>query len=90
MSWFSDLLGQSRDNDEDNDGQECCEQGSEGVVYTTVLVDFDELVNQPSHQVHPREGGGEGEPGNNRVEGLSFEFGGDERNGFFSGRHFLL
>jgi len=42
----------------DEDGQESGEQGSERVVHTSVLVNFDNLVDDPSHQVDPRKGGG--------------------------------
>jgi len=42
----------------DEDGQESGEQGSERVVHTPVLVNFDNLVDDPSHQVDPRKGGG--------------------------------
>ena len=35
----------------DQDGQERCEQRSKCVVHTTVLVDFDDLVNNPSQGV---------------------------------------
>jgi len=57
LRWLSDLFGHSGHNDKHSDRQECCEQGSEGVVHTTVFVDLDDLVNQPSHQVHPGKGG---------------------------------
>ena len=91
MSWFLDLLGQSRDNDEDNDRQECCEQGSESVVHTTVLVNFDHLVDQPPDQVNPREGGGEGKSSDDSIKRLRLEFRGDECNSLLSGsgRHFF-
>merc|ERR1712159_100336 len=72
----------------DQDGQERCEQRSKCVVHTTVLVDFDDLVNNPSHQIHPGKGGGKGKTGNNSVERLTFEFTGDEDSSFLS-RHFL-
>lgn len=81
--------GNTRDTDVDQDGQECCEQGRERVVHTTVLVDLNNLVNSPPDQVHPREGGGEGESSNDGVEGLGLEFTSDERNSFSSSRHFI-
>ena len=89
MGWLLHTSGNTRDTDVNQDGQECCEQGRERVVHTTVLVDLNNLVNQPSHQVHPREGGGEGEAGNDGVEGLGLEFTSDERNSFSSSRHFI-
>ena len=82
--------GNTRDTNVDQDGQECCEQGRERVVHTTVLVNLNNLVNSPPDQVHPREGGGEGEAGNDGVEGLGLEFTSDERNSFSSSRHFYI
>tara|TARA_B100001113_G_scaffold235524_1_gene193664 strand:+ start:3654 stop:3866 length:213 start_codon:yes stop_codon:yes gene_type:complete len=70
LCWLCDLSGDTRDANIDQDGQERREQGSKCVVHTTVLVNLNNLVNQPSHQVHPREGGGKGEARNNGVEGL--------------------
>ena len=78
------------DTDVDQDRQERCEQGSKSVVHTTVLVNLNNLVNSPPDQVHPRECGGEGEAGNNGVEGLGLEFTSDERNSFSSSRHFYI
>ena len=89
MGWLLDTRRNTRDTDVDQDGQERCEQGRERVVHTTVLVDLNNLVNSPPDQVHPREGGGEGESGNNGVEGLGLEFTSDERNSFSSSRHFI-
>ena len=90
MGWLLDTRRNTRDTDVDQDGQERCEQGRERVVHTTVLVDLNNLVNDPSHQVHPREGGGEGESSNDGVEGLGLEFTSDERNSFSSRRHFYI
>ena len=90
MGWLLDTRRNTRDTDVDQDGQERCEQGRERVVHTTVLVDLNNLVNSPPDQVHPREGGGEGESGNNGVEGLGLEFTSDERNSFSSRRHFYI
>lgn len=90
MGWLLDTRRNTRDTDVDQDGQERCEQGRERVVHTTVLVDLNNLVNSPPDQVHPREGGGEGESGNNGVEGLGLEFTSDERNSFSSSRHFYI
>ena len=89
MGWLLHTSGNTRDTDVNQDGQECCEQGRERVVHTTVLVDLNNLVDSPSHQVHPREGGGEGESSNDGVEGLGLEFTSDERNSFSSSRHFI-
>lgn len=80
----------TRDTEVDQDGQEGRKQGRECVVHTTVLVDLNNLVNSPPDQVHPREGGGKGEAGNDGVERLGLEFTSDERNSFSSGRHFYI
>ena len=90
MSWLLHTCRHTRDTDVDQDGQERRKQGRERVVHTTVLVDLNNLVNSPSDQVHPREGGGEGESGNDGVEGLGLEFTSDERNSFSSSRHFYI
>jgi len=89
LGWLLDTRGNTGDTNVDQDGQERCEQGRERVVHATVLVDLDNLVNQPSHQVHPREGSGERESSNDGVERLGLEFAGDERNSFSSSRHFI-
>ena len=89
MGWLLHTSGNTGDTDVDQDGQERRKQGSKRVIHTTVLVNLNNLVNQPSHQVHPREGGGEGEAGNDGVEGLGLEFTSDERNSFSSSRHFI-
>tara|TARA_B100001769_G_scaffold212297_2_gene171715 strand:+ start:12222 stop:12389 length:168 start_codon:yes stop_codon:yes gene_type:complete len=52
------LRRHSRDRQVDEDGQESGEQGSERVVHASVLVNFDNLVDDPSHQIDPRKGGG--------------------------------
>ena len=80
----------TRDTEVDQDGQEGRKQGRECVVHTTVLVDLNNLVNSPPDQVHPREGGGKGEAGNDGVERLGLEFTSDERNSFSSRRHFYI
>lgn len=90
MGWLLHTVGNTRHSDVDQDGQESCEQGRERVVHTTVLVDLNNLVDDPSNQVHPREGGGEGESSNDGVEGLGLEFTSDERNSFSSRRHFYI
>lgn len=86
MRWLLDTRGNTRDTNVDQDGQERCEQGSKRVVHATVLVDLNDLVNQPPDQVHPRQSSGKREARNNGVEGLGFEFTSDERDSF---RHFI-
>ncbi len=90
LRWLLDTRRNTGDTNIDQDGQERCEQGRERVVHTTVLVNLNNLVNQPSHQVHPRERGGKGETRNNGVEGLRLEFTSNERNSFGSSRHFYI
>ena len=85
-----DTSGDSGDREVDDDGQQGGEQRGERVVHATVLVDLDDLVHQPANEVHPREGGREGETGDNRVQRLGFELLGDEGNGFGGSRHFYI
>ena len=90
MGWLLDTRGNTRDTNVDQDGQERRKQGRERVVHTTVLVNLNNLVNQPSYQVHPRKGCRKGKASDDRVEGLRFEFARDERNSFSSSRHFYI
>ena len=80
-----DTSGDSGDREVDDDGQQGGEQRSERVVHTTVLVDLDDLVHQPTDEVHPREGGREGETGDDGVQGLRFKLLADKSNSFGSG-----
>jgi len=89
LTWLLDTRRQSGNDDVYDDGKERREQSGKRVVHTTVLVDLDDLVNQPPDQVHPRQSGGEGKTRDDRVEGLRFEFTSNERNSFGCGRHFL-
>lgn len=89
LRWLLDTSRHTRDAEVDHDGQQSGEQRREGVVHTTVLVDLDDLVNQPADEVHPREGRGEGKPGDDGIQGLRFKFLTHERDGFGSGRHIL-
>ena len=90
--WFADLRGHSGSDHKDEDGQESCEQGCESIVHTTILVNFDNLVNQPPDQVNPRKGGGEGKTSDDSVERLRLEFRGDKCNSLLSGSggHFFI
>ena len=47
-------------------------------MHATVALNLNDLVNQKSNQVHPRERGREGETRNDSVEGLRLEFLGDQ------------
>ena len=82
-----DTSRHARDRKVDDDGQQGGEQRSERVVHTTVLVDLDDLVHQPADEVHPREGGREGEARDDGVQGLRFKLLADKRNSFSSGGH---
>jgi len=59
LLWSLDLGRHSGDRQVDEDRQESRKQGCERVVHTAVLVNLDNLVDDPSHQIDPREGGGE-------------------------------
>ena len=85
LSWLSDTGGDSGDREVDDNGQQGGEQRGERVVHATVLVDLDDLVHQPADEVHPREGGREGETGDDGVQGLRFELLADKSNSFGSG-----
>lgn len=85
MSWLSDTGGDSGDREVDDNGQQGGEQRGERVVHATVLVNLDDLVHQPADEVHPREGGREGETGDDGVQGLRFELLADKSNSFGSG-----
>jgi hypothetical protein len=49
LGWFVDLGGESGCDEIDNDRQESCHNSSESVVHTTVFVNLNNLVNDPSH-----------------------------------------
>jgi len=83
-----DALGDAADRDVDQYGQQGGEQSGESVVHSPILVNLDDLVNDPSDEVHPREGAREGETSDNRVQRLRFKLLGDEGNSF-GGRHIL-
>ena len=85
LRWLADTSRHTRDAEVDDDRQQGREQGGEGVVHATVLVNLNDLVNQPADEVHPREGSREGETGDDGVQGLRFEFLADERNSFSGG-----
>ena len=80
-----DTSRHTRDGEVDNNGQQSGEQGGERVVHATVLVNLDDLVDQPADKVHPGESGREGETRDDGVQGLRFELLADKRDGFGSG-----
>ena len=87
LRWLLDTSRHARDRKVDDDGQQGGEQRGERVVHTTVLVDLDDLVHQPADEVHPREGGREGEARDDGVQGLRFKLLADKRNSFSGGGH---
>ena len=89
LCWLVNLGRHSGSDHKDKDGQESGEQRGKRVVHTTVLVNLDNLVNQPPNQVNPRQGGGEGKSSDDSIERLRLEFRGDERDSFFGSRHFF-
>jgi len=92
VEWLRRLLDASRhtgDTKVHHDGQQRGEKSSERVVHATVLVDLNDLVDQPTDEVHPRQRRGEREASHDGVQGLRFEFLADERNSFSGGRHFI-
>ena len=89
MRWLLDASGNTRQAQVDEDRQQGREEGGERVVHATVLLDADDLVDDPSNKVHPRKGRGEGEASGDGVQGLRFELLADESNGFSGGRHFI-
>jgi len=92
IEWLRRLLDtsrQTRDTEVHHDGQQSGEKSGERVVHATILVDLDDLVNQPADEVHPRQSRGERETSDDRVQGLRFEFLADERNSFSGSRHFI-
>jgi len=82
-----DTSGHARNTEVHEDGEEGGEEGGEGVVHTTVLVNLDDLVNDPSDEVHPGQGRGEREAGDDGVQRLRFELLADESNSFGGGGH---
>jgi len=80
-----DTRRHARDREVDDNRQQSGEQGGERVVHATILVDLDNLVHQPTNEVHPREGGRKGEARNNGVQGLRFKLLANKRDSFRSG-----
>lgn len=70
-------LGETGDQHEDEDGQERGHEGGDGERHGAVLGRLDDHGHQQTDQVHPREGGGKAEAGDESVEGLGFDLSGN-------------
>jgi len=79
-----------RHDEVDRDRQKRREQSGQRVMHATVALNLDDLVDQKSDQVHPREGGRERESRNDRVEGLRFEFLGDQGDSVDRLLHYII
>ena len=90
LSWLGDPLGDARDGQVHDDAQESGEHRDESVLSTTVLWHLDELLDDPANEIIPAERSRKGETGDNRVEGLGFQFLGHETNSVESGVHCVL
>lgn len=80
MRWLGDTSGDAGDNHVDRNGQQGGEDRGEGVLGTTVLWHLNHLLDHPTDQVHPAHRGRKGEARDDRVEGLGFQFLGNEVN----------
>mgnify|MGYP007072048579 FL=1 len=72
-----DAGGKPGDDHVNDNGEEGGEERGERVVHTTVLLDADDLMDRPADDIHPREGGGEGEAGHDGVKRLGLELAGN-------------
>jgi len=80
LRWLGDTSGDAGDNHVDRNGQQGGQHRGEGVLGTTVLWHLNQLLDDPTDQVHPAHRRGEAEARNNGVEGLSFQFLGNKVN----------
>jgi len=78
LNRLGNTLGHARNHEEEHNRKECGQDRREEVLHTTVLGRLHELLNDPTSKVIPAEGRSEAETGNNRIEGLGFEFLGHE------------
>ena len=58
MRGLSDLGVDTRDREEDHNGEEGGEESGKSVLNATVLGHLDNLGNSPANEVHPRHRGG--------------------------------
>tara|TARA_B100000902_G_scaffold256825_1_gene243133 strand:+ start:1598 stop:1915 length:318 start_codon:yes stop_codon:yes gene_type:complete len=80
LRWLGDTSGDTGDDQVDRDGQQGSQDSSESVLGAAVLWHLDQLLDNPADQVHPAHRRSEAKARNNRVEGLSFQFLGNEVN----------
>lgn len=80
MRWLGNTGGDVGDNHVDRDGQQSGQDSGEGVLGTAVLWHLNNLLDDPTDEVHPAHRRGEREARNNRVEGLGFQFLGNKVN----------
>jgi hypothetical protein len=75
VAWVIDLdiERKSLDCEEDDNCQEGREQGAQNVVLATVLADLNNLGDDETNNVHPRDGTGKGKTGDDRVQGLCLQ-----------------
>jgi len=78
LRWLGDTGGDAGHDHVDRDGQQSGEDRGEGVLGTTVLWHLDQLLDDPTDQVHPAHRRREAEARNDGVEGLGFQFLGNE------------
>ena len=74
MRWLGHTSGDARNDHVDCNGQQGGEDRSESVLGTAVLWHLDDLLDDPTDQVHPAHRRGEAEARNDGVEGLGFQF----------------
>jgi len=84
LRWLGHTSGDARNDHVDRNGQQCGEDRGESVLGTTILWHLDDLLDDPTDQVHPAHRRGEAEARNNGVEGLGFQFLGHEVDGLES------
>jgi len=80
LRWLRDASGDAGHDHVDRNGQQGGQDRSEGVLSTTILWNLDQLLDNPTDQIHPAHRRREAEARNNGVEGLGFQFLGDKVN----------
>lgn len=74
MGGLGDTGGDLGDDHVHSDGEEGSENGGKAVLGATVLGDANDLLDEPTDEIHPRHSSREGEPRDDRVERLGLEF----------------
>jgi hypothetical protein len=86
--------GDVGNTEENNNREEGGEDGNEGILSPTILGNLDNLLDKPTNEVHPRHGGGEGEPSDDSVERLGLKLLRNKVDGLHSFsseiRHFII